>query len=121
MDGWRRKISEFEADLYRVRKPSFLGRLLGLRTKGGEMEVKKFDNGEKEMEVELYGLGVPDGAVVSVVIDAAATCEIRINRGRGRLFVGAAQEGTIPEVSAGSAAEIQYLGEALLKGTFEPD
>lgn len=39
MPTWRRKIAEHEANLYRIEEPSFLSKLLGLRTKNGELEM----------------------------------------------------------------------------------
>lgn len=121
MATWRRKIAEYEADLYRIEEPSFLGRLLGLRTKNGELEVKTYDDGEKVMEVELYSVKASNGIAVSVVVDNATICEVTLNQGRGRLLLSTAQGETIPQVSNGSVAEIHYLGEALLRGTFKPD
>lgn len=121
MDTWRRKTAEYEADLYGVQEPSFISKLLGLRMKHGEVEIKEYSNGEKEMEFELHGLSIPDGAVVSVVVNAATTCELKTNRGHSRLLLSTARGETIPEVNIGSVVEIRYMGETLLKGTFKPD
>lgn len=121
MATWRRKISEYEADLYRIEEPSFLSKLLGLRTKNGELEIKTYDDGEKVMEVELHGVRASNGVAVSVVVDNTAVCEVTVSQGHGRLVLSTAQGETIPEVSNGTVAEIHYLGETLLRGTFKPD
>ena len=123
MATWRREIEEYEADLYQVQEPTFLNKLLGLfmSAKGGEMEMKKYDDGEKVIEIELHGVQVPDGAVVSAVVDGAAICQIQVNRGHGRSLLSTTRGETVPEVRNGSAAEIHYQEQALLKGTFRPD
>lgn len=119
----RREIEEFEADLYKVQEPSWLNRLLGLFTqsKHGELEMKAFDNGEKEMKIKLYGLGVPDGSTVSAVVDGNTAFEIRLDRGQARLFFSSARGDIIPAVRSGSLAQIRHGGETLLEGTFRPD
>jgi hypothetical protein len=125
MTTGRREIEEYEADLYQVQnqEPSFLNKLLSLflSAKGGEIEIKKYDDGEKVMEVELQGVQVPDGAAVSAVVDGTAVCQVQVNRGYGRSLLSTARGETVPEVHSGSVAEIHYQEQALLEGTFKPD
>lgn len=121
MRTWQREIAEYEADLYGVQEPSFLSKLLGLRMKSGEMEITEYDDGEKAMEIEFHGVSVPEGVIVSAVVDGTAICQIEVNRGHGRFLLRTARGETIPNVSSGSVAEIHYLGQALLEGTFETD
>ena len=123
MSTWRRKIEEYEADLYQIQEPTFLNKLLSffLSAKGGEIEMKKYDDGEKVMEVELHGVQVPDGAVVSAVVDGAAICQVQVNRGHGRSLLSTAQGETVPDVRSGSAAEIHYQEQVMLKGIFKSD
>ncbi|MBN1978160.1 MAG: hypothetical protein JW918_12255 [Anaerolineae bacterium] len=124
MATWRREIEEYEADLYRVQEPtSFLNKLLSLflSSKSGEMEMKRYDDGEKVIEVELHGFQVPDGAVVSAVVDGTAICQIQVNRGHGRSLLSTARGETVTDVRNGSAAEIHYQEQILAKGTFKPD
>jgi hypothetical protein len=116
---YRRKIAEYEADLYRIPK-SWWERLF-LPKKGGEMEIKHYQDGEKRLEIDLHGLKVPDGARVSALIDGKVVREVELRRGYVRLRLSSAEGESIPEVSNGSAAEIQYLGEILLQGTFRFD
>jgi hypothetical protein len=118
--GWRRKIEEYEADLYPVPEPSFF--LLRLfRTPKGELELKTYEDGERRLEVELHGVGVPDGSVVSVVIDGQETCQVRIDRGRGRLERNTGRGEMVPQVKTGSVGEIRHNNEPILRGEFEPD
>ena len=123
MATWRREIEEYEADLYRVQEPTFLNKLLSffLSAKGGEIEMKKYDDGEKVMEVELHGVQAPEGAVISAVVDGVAVCQVQVNRGHGRSLLSTALGETVPEVRNGSVAEIHYQEQVLLKGTFKPD
>jgi hypothetical protein len=82
MAGWRREVEEYEANLYRVQEPTLLSRLLNLflGTKSGEIEMKKYDDGGKQIEIEVHGVDVPDGSAVSVVIDGATICQFSVNR-----------------------------------------
>jgi hypothetical protein len=123
MATWRREVEEYEADLYEVREPTLLSKLLGLflQTKHGELETKTYDNGEKEMEIKLHGVNVPDGSTVSAVVDGIAIRELRVSRGYVRLFLATAQGDTVPNVRSGSITEIRYQGVVLLQGTFRPD
>lgn len=121
MKTFRRKIAEYEANLYSTEQPSFWARLFGSRKKSGELEFKAYDDGEKLLEVELYGVKAPHGAAVSVVIDNAPVCEVRVSQGHGRLLLSTAQGESLPDVSNGSQAEIRYQGETLLMGMFRSD
>ncbi|MBN2147008.1 MAG: hypothetical protein JW726_06450, partial [Anaerolineales bacterium] len=78
---WRRVESEFEADLYKVPPPRFFL----FRGSVGEAEVKRYSSGEARLEVKFYGLKVPDGTTVSVLIDGALVTEMPIRRQRGYL------------------------------------
>jgi hypothetical protein len=113
--AWRRTLEEYEADLYKVPLPRFF------RVEKGEVEIKKYDDGETRLEIKFYGVKVPDGAAVSVTFDGNFVCEVQVQRGRGRLELSAAPGQPVPGVTNGSVAEIQYNGEALLRGVFRPD
>jgi hypothetical protein len=113
--AFRRKLAEYEADLYKVPKPRFLP------MPKGELEVKRYDDGETKLEIEFFGAQAPDGAAVTVVIDGQAVCQVPVRRQRGRLEISTVQGAAIPDVRTGSVGEIQYQGQALLRGTFKPD
>ncbi len=121
MKTLRRKIAEYEANLYSPEQPSFWARLFGSRKKGGELEFKAYDDGEKMLEVEIHGVKAPHGATVSIVIDNSPVCEVRVSQGHGRLRLSTAQGESLPNVSNDSQAEIRYRGETLLLGNFRPD
>jgi hypothetical protein len=119
MTTWQRKIEEYEADLYRV-QTSWWGKLF-LRSKGGEMEIKRYEDGEKRMEIDLHGVKCPDGALVSAVIDGRTVREVEVRRGFARVRLSSTEGEAVPEVRAGSTVEIHYMGAVLLEGVFEPD
>ena len=120
MGPFPREIEEFEADLYTsVDVPKLLAPLF--RSKGGEIEVSTYDDGERRMEVEIDKLSVPDGSTVSAIVDGNVVCELQVNRGRGRLVLRSSRGDTVPAVGGGGVAEIRYNGEVLLQGTFRRD
>lgn len=123
MTKLRREIEEYEADLYKVQEASWLNRLLGLfmQSKHGELEMKAYDDGEREMKIKLHGLNIPDGATVSAVVDGNAAFEVRVDRGQVRMFFSSSQGDSIPVVRNGSVVQIQYGSETLLEGAFRPD
>jgi hypothetical protein len=117
MATWRRKLVEYEADLYKVPLPKFFL----FRVPKGELELKRYDDGETQLEVEFFGVPVPDGSVASVVMDGQIACQVEVRRGRARLKLSSTEGYVFPEVRDGSVGEIQYNGEPLLRGTFRPD
>ncbi|MBN1667501.1 MAG: hypothetical protein JW862_10450 [Anaerolineales bacterium] len=119
MTTWRRKISEYEADLHRV-EMTWLEKLFG-SAKGGEIEIEQFDDGEMRMELDLYRLKCPDGARVAVLIDGRLVQQVETRRGYVRLRLTSVEGAQIPQVQSGSTAEIQYQGEVLMKGSFRLD
>lgn len=115
MMAWRRIIEEYEADLYRVPTPKLFRRAMG------ELERKTFADGEELLEIGFHGIDVPDGSRVSVVIDGASVCNVEVERGRARLDLSSEDGHAVPAVGNGDVVEIQFEGQALLRGTFRPD
>ena len=111
----RRTLEEYEADLYTVPLPRFF------RVEKGEIEIKKYDDGETRLEIKFFGIKVPDGEAVPVTFDGQFVCQVQVQRGRGSLELSAAPGQPVPDVTDGSVAEIQYNGQALLRGVFKPD
>ena len=85
------------------------------------MEIKTYADGEKRMEIDLYRLAVPDGAVVSAAIDGQVIYEVAVRGGFARIRASSLDGESIPEVQHGSKAQIHYQGEVLLEGTFMHD
>ena len=117
---WRRKIEEYEADLYRDQTIKFLGFSFQSRAKSGDIEVKKYDNGEARLEIKFFGVEVPDGAAVAAVADGRTICEVEVRRGSGRAQMDVQAE-AVSTIRNGSTAEIRYMGQVLMAGTFRPD
>ena len=117
MATWRRVLAEYEADLYKVPLPKFFL----FRVPKGELELKRYDDGEAQLEVEFVGVPVPDGSVAAVVIDGQIACQVEVRRGRVRQRLSSTEGHVFSKVRNGSVGEIQYNGEPLLRGTFKPD
>lgn len=117
---WRRKIEEYEADLYRDQTIKFLGFSFHNRAKGGEIEVKKYDNGEARVEIKFFGVEIPDGSAVAAVADGRTICEVEARQGTGRAHMDVQAE-AVSTIRSGSTAEIRYMGQVLMAGTFRPD
>lgn len=116
--GLRNK-TEFEADLFPIPK-NWLEKL-SLRSKKGEMEIKHYSHGEKRMEIDLRGIKVPNGEQVQAMIDGKIVRDVTIQRGYARMRYNSVDGEIIPDVQHGSKAEIRYMGELLLEGTFIRD
>ncbi|HSM71335.1 MAG TPA: hypothetical protein VK851_07310 [Anaerolineales bacterium] len=63
----------------------------------------------------------PPGAQVSVAIDGRVKREVEVRRGFARIRISSADGEAIPTVQVGSTAEVRYMGEVLLEGTFKLD
>lgn len=119
MTTWLRKTAEFEADLFTIQKTWW--QKLFMRTKKGEMEIKHYDNGEKHMEIDLKNLNLPKGAQVQAMIDGNIVRDVTVQRGFTRMRYNSADGEIIPDVHHGSKAEIHYMGDLFLEGTFFRD
>jgi len=117
---WRRKIEEYEADLYRGQTVKFLGFSFQSRAKSGEIEVKKYDNGEARVEIKFFGVEIPDGSSISALADGKLICEVEVRQGMGRLQMDIQGE-AVSTIRNRSTAEIRYMGQVLMAGTFRPD
>jgi hypothetical protein len=111
----RRKVEEFEADLYKVPLPRFW------RIEKGELERKAYDDGEEKLEICFRGLPGPDGGLARVLINGEPVCEIQVREGQGRQVLSSTAGEAIPKVGSGSLAEIEYQGQIVLRGLFERD
>lgn len=119
MTTWKRKVEEYEAELYSIPKSGWAR--LFLRSKGGEIEVKRYDDGEKRMEIDLRRVKCPDGALVAVVINGRQVRQVETRSGFARLHLSSLDGEALPEVCSGDKVEIQLMGEVLLEGVFMPD
>lgn len=115
MPTWRRMLDEYEADLYDVPPPRFF------RVERGEVEIKRYEDGEIRLEVAFFGLKLADGETVHLVIDGQPVCSLEIHRGRGRAELSASAGASLPVVQGGAVAEIQHQGVARLRGVFHRD
>jgi hypothetical protein len=113
--AWKRKLCEYEADLYRVPKPRFF------RFPKGEIEYKAFDDGERQLEIKFYGIKAPDGTTVELLVDGTPGLTVSLKNGRVNTKLSSSAGHSIPEMLDGNVAEISHEGTVLLRGTFKPD
>ena len=90
------------------------------RRKGGEIEIDRYEDDQKRMEIEIESIDAPVGSMVTAVIDGTPICDVTITR-RTRVTFSTRRGETVPDVGNGSVAEIHYRGQVLLKGVFVPD
>ena len=114
--GFRRKLEEFEADLVREPKPFFL-----FRRELGELERKKYDDGEEVLQIKMRPPGVAAGGSVDVFIDGNKVATLAVQRGYVRTELSSTRGDTVPRVAAGSQVAIKYLGRTIMTGKFRRD
>ena len=113
--AWRRVVAEFEADLYQVPVPKLF------KFPKGEVEFKEYSDGERKIEISLWGLKIEDGSMASLRLNGEEMCEVQIERGRGKLELTSKEIISITEVNNGDVLEVYNDGKVLLEGVFEPD
>jgi len=113
--AWRTVVEDYEADLYKVPTPRFFRREMG------EVERKRFDDGEDLLKVVFRGVEAPDGDRVEVVIAGRVACEVEIKGGQAYVHLSSANGDVVPAVQHGDVAEIHYRGHPVLGGVFHPD
>ena len=118
MAQWRRNKWKIEADLFPEQEGNLLG--IAIRSKHGEIEIKGYDDGKAEMEIEFFGLKIPDNSIVSLYIDKKQIMEFQVKHGRYKKEHIKLQQ-LATEINIGSKVEIIYLGQTLLHGTFRED
>jgi hypothetical protein len=113
--GWFRKVIELEATLYVVPR----GWLFNFPK--GEVEYEVFEDGEKKLEVKLFGVKVPQGALVALATNSGTVCEIALQGGRGYARLTSQEGDPIPNLEAGNELEIYYQGRVILSGKLRQD
>ena len=113
--AWRRVLVEFEADLYQVPVPKLF------KFPKGEVEFKEYSDGERKLEISLWGLKLQNGCMASVYLNGEEIVEVQIQRGRGKLELSSKEASSVTEVNNGDILEICNNGKVLLEGTFKPD
>jgi hypothetical protein len=113
--SWRRKIAEYEADLYQVPIPKLF------KFPKGEAEYKAYDDGERKFEISLWSLKIQDGSAVSIRLNGAEMFDLQIHGGRGKQELFSNEISNLTEVHNGDVLEVCHNGKILLQGTFRPD
>jgi hypothetical protein len=111
----QRKQIELEADLYAApRKWIF-------NFRKGEVEYEAYEDGERRLEVKVFGLKLADGSEISLATSQGTVCQIPIAQGQGRIYLSTADGHPLPEVQAGETVEVYYQGKLILDGRLELD
>ena len=114
--GFRRKLEEFEADLYKEPKPFFL-----FRREPGELERKKYDDGEEILQIKTRPPGVAAGGEVDVYIDGNKIASVAVQGRFVRAELNSTRGDTVARVAAGSRVAVKYLGRTIMTGKFRRD
>ena len=113
--SWKRKLSEIEANLYKVPTPKFF------RSPKGEVEYKDYDDGEKQLEAKFYGIKAPDGSMVELKLNGTSILNFSLKNGRINVKLSSNEGHQIPKMTVDDIVEIALNGTVMLQGKFLPD
>jgi hypothetical protein len=106
----RRLVDEQEAGL---RPPE------GLARGQGQIEWERQADGHERLRVRFAGLGLPDGAYVSIRLGGAILGYARLASGAGGLSFET-RKGQVPKGAAGQLVEVVHGEAVVLRGLLEP-
>ena len=111
----RRIVEDYEAKLGPTNANEYakLGR--------GEVERELFGDGNIELEIKFNGTNIPDGSLVTLIINGSRIEDFKVRRGSVYEKINSKSGATIPPVKAGDTAEIMFDGTSILAGTFYLD
>lgn len=112
---WKRKIAEYEADLYKHPPARFF------RVPRGETEFKEFEDGERQFEFVFHGLKINDNAHATILVNGQRVLDVMIRSGRAHLNLSTERGDTVPKISDGDIIELSYGERIFVKGVFKPD
>jgi hypothetical protein len=103
-----RKTSDLEARLTPVN--GYTGR--------GEIEFSSWQNGSRQLEVELRGVA---GRTADVYINGERVKTVNLENGRVDAFYDTRQGDALPDAVAGDRVEVRQNGDPILDGVLRPD
>ena len=111
----RRVLEDFEAELNPTNFNEFshAGR--------GEVERELFGDGSAELKLRFRGTNLPEGSMVTLVINGSKIDDFQVSEGRVYEKIGTKSGQTVPSVKEGDTAEVIFEGTAVLSGTFYSD
>jgi len=109
---FRSVIEDFEAELGPTNLNDFA------RSGRGEVERELYADGNAELKLQFSRKNLPEGAIVSLLINGTKTGDFQVSKGRVYKKINTQSGQTVPSVKAGDTAEVIYNGTAILSGTF---
>jgi len=88
------------------------------RSGRGEVERELYADGNAELKLQFSRTNLPEGAIVSLLINGRKTGDFQVSKGRVYKKINTQSGQTGPSVKAGDTAEVIYNGTAILSGTF---
>ena len=111
----RKIVEDYEAKLGPTNANDFA------RTGRGEVERELFSDGDAELELKFNGTNIPDGSLVTLLINGSKVEDFEVRRGAVYEKINSKSGATVPPINAGDTAEIVFDGTPILAGTFYLD
>ena len=115
----------FISKFFRVKQKEVEAKLLptNLCTFGGvgEVEIETWSGGIVKLEASLKHSGLPDGAMISVLLSGQQILSFQLSGGYAKKHIQSTEGYNIPDIAVGEIAEMQYNSQVLYRGPFRPD
>ena len=117
--SWRKELADYEASLFEEQRSRFS--FLGPKKKG-ELEYKKYDDGEERLSIRLKGLNLPRGeAAVAIKINDILAVDMNVTDGSGYLLLRASHGDKVPPVNNRDLVVVLHNERILCSGKFHKD
>ncbi len=84
----------------------------------GKAEWKVYDDGTRKGKVSVSKLGLPDGAVLELIVENRRIAQLTVQRGTVRYRRETERGEDVPVVELDQVLHIIYAGQVLLEGRF---
>ena len=88
---------------------------------GGEVERELYGDGNAELKLQFTGTKIPDGSIVSLIINGSKVGDFQVSRGAVYEKIKTQTGATVHSVKAGDTVEVVFDGTSVLSGTFYLD
>lgn len=87
----------------------------------GEVERELYGDGSAELKIQFSSSNLPDGSIVSLMIDGVHAGDFEVSNGRDYQRIDSQSGRTVPSVKTGDTADVIYDDITILSGIFYPD
>jgi hypothetical protein len=95
------------------------GAAIGGVTPEGKAKLETKANGDREFEVEVEDVNLPDGTVLNVLVDGTKVGTLTLTLHRGEFDLESEHGQTVPTINAGTQVRVtDAAGNTILSGTF---